>query len=200
MDKLTLAFQYFDEYNKKDPHIFIWKGENYPQEYFFALKLHEWVLQLAPDASEELRLASRCQHIGRWEIARSTFPDNREGYLRWRKALATFHAEKASEILEKVGYSKTMIDRVKEIVLKKRLKLDRDVQHIENALCLVFLQYQYEDFYPLHEDKIVTILKKSLIKMDENGHRFALSLPYSEKGLQYIHEALHQLQASKHGK
>lgn len=194
MTRLTQAFQAFDTYNQKDPHIFIWDGVSYPQEYFLALKLYEWVLKLNPNASEELLLASRSQHIGRWEIPRENYPDGREAYLKWRKDLALFHAEKAASIMQEAGYGDGQIARVRQIILKQKLKVDADVQTMENALCLVFLEFQYEDFYHKHSpEKLVNILRKSLLKMDSDGRRFALALNFSEAGLAYINEALNSI-------
>ena len=191
MTKLSDAFAQFDAYNQEDPNTFTWEKITYPQEYFLALKLYDWVNKLDTNASEELLLASRSQHIGRWEIPRETYPEGREAYLKWRKDLAQYHAEKASAIIEAVGYSPEQIARVKQIILKQKIKVDHDVQTMENALCLVFLQFQYEDFYPKYEpDKVINILKKSLLKMDAHGHQFALRLTYSETGLHYIQEAL----------
>jgi hypothetical protein len=191
MDKLQAAIELFDDYNKTDPHVITWDGIAYPQEYFLALKLHEWVVKLAPAAGEELLLASRCQHIGRWEIPRDQYPDGREAYLQWRKDLAKYHAEVATSILNDVGYEEGRIERVRQIILKQKIKVDAEVQVMENALCLVFLQFQYEDFYPKHEpEKLINILKRSLLKMDAHGHQFALSLSYSTEGLHYINEAL----------
>lgn len=196
MSKLEDAFEQFDNYNKKDPHVFTWEGITYPQEYFLALKLYEWVLKLDPNAPEELLLASRSQHIGRWEIPRDTYPDGREGYLKWRKDLGQYHADKAATIMQDIGYTPEQIARVKQIILKQKIKVDADVQTMENALCLVFLQFQYEDFYHKHEaDKVINILKKSLLKMDGHGHAFALGLNYSETGLHYINEALKLIKA-----
>ena len=188
--RLNEAFALFDAYNQQDPNAFVWEGVSYPQEYFMALKLHEWVLKLDPQANEALLLASRCQHIGRWELPRDQYPLDREGYLRWRKELAQHHARVAADILREVGYEDELIQRVETIVLKRKLKVDTDVQTMENALCLVFLQYQYETFYKGYPDKIVNILRKSLLKMDAKGHRFALELPYSEEGAAYVQEAL----------
>jgi hypothetical protein len=189
--KLKAAFEEFDAYNKKDPRIFSWNGTSDPQEYFFALKLFEWVQKLDATASEALLLASRSQHIGRWEIVRESYPEGREAYLKWRKDLALFHASKSASIMRGVGYDDEIIERVTQIILKKKIKADAEVQTIENALCLVFLQFQYEDFHPKHQpDMVVNIIKKSLLKMDSHGHQFALSLPYSDKGLGYINAAL----------
>jgi len=189
-DRLSQTLLRFDHYNGTDPNLFSWQGETCPQELFLAQRLHEWVMKLAPGASEPLVLASRCQHIGRWEIARKSYPEGRIGYLTWRKALARHHAEIAQGILRDTGYPQDVIDRVTAIVMKQGIKQDADVQTMENALCLVFLQYQYEAFHPAHGEKIVDILKKSLLKMDAAGHKWALTLPYSPAGMAHIEKAL----------
>jgi hypothetical protein len=196
MSRLDKAFELFDAYNKQDPRSFTWEGVTEPQEYFFAVKLHEWILKLDPAASEELLLASRSQHIGRWEIPREDYPDGREPYLKWRKQLAQHHASIAQRLMQQAGYPEETADRVKQIILKQRIKVDADVQTMENALCLVFLQLQYEEFrkkYELEPEKIINILRKSLLKMDGNGHQLALKLPYSTNGLDLINKALKSL-------
>ncbi len=100
--------------------------------------------------------------------------------------------------MKEVGYDDEQIARVRQILLKQKLKIDADVQTIENALCLVFLEFQYEDFYPKHSpEKVINILRKSLLKMDSHGHQFTLSLNCSEKGLVYINEALNSLKQNK---
>jgi hypothetical protein len=194
MDKLLAAFEKFDNYNKADPHVFTWGSITYPQEFFLALKLHEWVLKLSPHASEELLLASRSQHIGRWEIPRDSYPEGREPYLLWRKDLAKHHAAVVTHILQEVGYAAEQVNRVTQIILKQRIKADAEVQVIENALCLVFLQFQYEEFLYKHSrEKVVNIIKRSLLKMDQAGHQEALNLQYSTQGLDFIKEALTQI-------
>jgi hypothetical protein len=191
MTKLQSAFKKFDDYNQKDPNFFLWEGETYAREYFLSVKLNEWVTRIAPDAGEELLLASRSQHIGRWEIPRDDYPEGRTAYLKWRSDLALYHAQKSAQLLQEVGYEQETIERVQQIILKKRIKLDSEVQTMENALCLVFLQYQYEDFHPKHsEEKVINILRKSLLKMDQHGHQFALEMTFSDKGLYYIQQAL----------
>lgn len=189
-DRLQQTLLRFDQYNGADPNLFTWQGETCPQELFLAQKLHDWVLKLAPAASEPLVLASRCQHIGRWEITRSSYPEGRIGYLTWRKALMRHHAGIAEGIMRETGYDDDAIARVTTIVMKQGIKQDPDVQTMENALCLVFLQFQYEAFHPAHGEKIVDILKKSLLKMDAAGHQWALTLPYSATGMAYLQQAL----------
>jgi len=193
MSKLDTAFHLFDNYNRQDPRSFVWDNISQPQEYFFAIKLYEWVLKLAPEAGDELLLASRSQHIGRWEIPREDYPDGRTAYLQWRKELALHHAAIATRLMAKAGYEIQQSERVKQIILKQRIKADPDVQTMENALCLVFLQFNYESFrkkYANDPGKIVNILYRSLLKMDAYGHSFALTLPYSKDGLMLIREAI----------
>ena len=190
-NNIEKAFALFDDYNRQSPEHLIHQGEDYPAEYFYALKLHEWVTELAPDASEGLLLASRAQHIGRWEIARNTYPEGRAGYLKWRTDLSKFHAAKAAEILESMGYDADTIDRVQQIIRKQKIKADDEVQTMENALCLVFLQYQYDDLIAkTSEEKMVAILQKTWAKMSEPGRNKALSLPYSDEGKRLINIAL----------
>ncbi len=190
-DRIEKAFSLFDKYNQQDPHQVSWDGETFPSEYFYALKLHDWVIKLEPEASESLLLASRAQHIGRWEIPRDTYPQNKAGYLNWRSNLGKYHAQKASELLKEAGYSEEEIEKVKHIILKQQIKSDPEVQTIEDALCLVFLEYQYEDFISKHDDlKLIRILQKTWGKMSDAGRQAALSLSYSDKGLDLIKRAL----------
>ncbi|WP_221391788.1 DUF4202 domain-containing protein [Dyadobacter sp. NIV53] len=191
MTKLEDAFIYFDEYNKQAPEHITWNGEVYPSEYFYALKLYEWVKKLDANAGECLLLASRSQHIGRWEIARSSYPEGRVGYLKWRSDLSKFHAQKAAEILQTVGYGQSDIDRVKEIIQKQKLKADQEVQTMENALCLVFLEFQYDDLISkLSEEKMIDVLRKTWNKMSEPGRNAALSMQYSDNGKALLSKAL----------
>jgi hypothetical protein len=191
MSKLDKAFELFDEYNKRSPERIVWDNADYPIEYFYAIKLHDWVTKLDREADESLLLASRCQHIGRWEIARKSYPDGRVGYLKWRSDLSKYHAGIATEILSEVGYDEEVINRVKQIVLKQRLKTDTDVQTMENALCLVFLQYQYDDLIAkTTAEKMIDILRKTWGKMSDPGRDAALSFQYSEQGMDLILKAL----------
>lgn len=191
MTKIEQAFQLFDAYNQQDPSEVIWDGHHYPSEYFYAIQLYEWVKKLNPEASEPLLLASRCQHIGRWEIDRKTYPEGRVGYLKWRNDLSHFHAQKATEILQSLEYDADIIARVNEIVLKKRLKTDTEVQTMEDALCLVFLSFQYDDLIKKHtEEKMIGILQKTWAKMSEEGRQVALSLSYSDAGQMLLNKAL----------
>lgn len=187
MDKKEKAFSLFDAYNRRDPRTIVREGASWPLEYFLALQLFDWVGKLAPDAGEALLLASRCQHIGRWEIPRNRYPDGRNGYFRWRKELAHHHAAVAGRLLSEAGYDTDTAISVQALQRKERLRTDADAQVMEDALCLVFLECQYEDFRQgMAEEKITGILAGTWKKMSERGREAALKLAYTPEGARLL--------------
>lgn len=190
-ERTEKAMELFDAYNKQDPNIITWDGIAYPAEYFYAMQLYGWVKKLEPQAGEDLLLASRCQHIGRWKIPRNQYPPGKAGYYNWRNDLAKFHADTAGGLLSEAGYQEKEINAVKHILLKENLRKDEVVQVMENALCLVFLQFQYEDFITKHDDQmVIRILQKTWRKMTGPGKEAALSLGFGEKGKALLMMAL----------
>ena len=187
----TQAMEAFNAANSKDPNFIEVNGFEKPYELVYANWLYEWVMKLNPNAKEELQLAAKCQHIKRWEIPRSKYQDGLKGYTKWKKELAEYHAEEASKILKQVGYDDAVIERVRAINLKKNLKTDSDVQTMEDALCLVTLQYQIEGFSLKHDDeKMIGIIKKTWAKMSDRAKEEALKLSYSERVLSLIKNAI----------
>lgn len=185
------AIAEFDLLNADDPNHMIVAGEAVPFELFFANKMTEWVFQLDPDASEIARLAARCQHLCRWEIPRSDFPEGRTGYLNWRTKLKEFHADKSAEVLRKVGYDDATIKSVRAVNLKQGLGKNSDVQLIEDALCLVFLENQYDDLIAKTEEgKMISILRKTWNKMSDRAQTKALTLDLSDEGTRLVKQAL----------
>lgn len=185
------AIDAFDSANSKDPNFIEVNGFEKPYELIYANWLSEWVMKLNPNASEELQLAAKCQHIKRWEIPRSKYPEGLKGYTKWKKELAEYHAEEASKILKQIGFDETLVERVKSINLKKNLKTDSDVQTIEDALCLVTLQYQIEGFSLKHDDeKMIGIIQKTWAKMSDRAREEGLKLSYSERVLLLIKKAI----------
>src|SRR5439155_8492595 len=123
-----------------DPNRETVDGAEHPRELIYAQWLTDWMLKLCPQASEELRLAARCQHLCRWQVPRDSYPMTRAGYLRWRGDLKKFHAQKAGEILRETGYPEEVITRVQALNLKKNFPQDPESLVLEDALCLVFLE------------------------------------------------------------
>ena len=185
------AIRRFDELNAADPNQEQVDGTPRPRELVNAERLARWVMTLAPDASEPLRLASRCQHLCRWMIPRSNYEMTRAGYLQWRSELKRFHAEKSSEVLRAVGYPEGLVLRVSELNLKKNFPADPEIRVLEDALCLLFLQFQLADLAQKTDDeKVVNALHKSWIKMTPSGHEQALKLPYGERERALLERAL----------
>jgi hypothetical protein len=185
------AIHRFDEANSSDPNIVIVDGKPVPYELFYALRLTDWVQHLCPHASPALRLAARCQHICRWMIPRNSYPMTRAGYLKWRTDLKQFHAERSGEILSKSGCSPDLAARVQELNLKKNLGQDEELQVLEDALCLVTLQYQLTDLIQKTDpEKMVSILQKTWKKMSSQARDEALRLPYSEDQRSLLAKAL----------
>jgi len=172
----------FDDENARDPNLVIIEDTARPRELIYAQWLTDWVLRLCPEPSEALQLAARCQHICRWQIPRNSYPMTRAGYLRWREELKRFHAEKSTEILREAGYPEDIIARVRDLNLKKNFGADPECQLLEDALCLVTLQYQLGDLMDKTEpDKMITILQKTWKKMSPAARREALGLSFSDR-------------------
>lgn len=185
--KFEAAIRRFDEENGRDPNT----ENGQPRELLYAERLTNWVLRLSPNASEPLRLAARCQHLCRWKIPRSDYPMTRPGYLKWRADLKKFHAQHSGEILREVGYDEETIHRVQDLNLKKNFPADAECRVLEDALCLVFLEFQLTELAAkTDDDKMVNALKKSWEKMTEAARAEALKLKYGEREMGLIQKAL----------
>ncbi len=183
--KFEAALRRFDEENSRDPNL----ENSQPRELLYAQRLTAWVLRLNPNASEELRLAARCQHICRWQSPRENYPRTRAGYLKWRADLKKFHAEKSGAILSEVGYDADIIRRVQELNLKKNFPAD--TRTLEDALCLVFLEFQFAALAAkTADDKTINALQKSWGKMTDAARAEALKLNYGEREKALLHRAL----------
>lgn len=189
--RFQAALSQFDQHNSRDPNVEATSGVSRPRELLYAERLTRWVQELAPDASEELRLAARSQHLCRWEIPRQQYPMTRAGYLQWRARLKIFHAEKAGEILRQAGYPESTITRVQDLNLKKHFPADPDSRILEDALCLVFLQYQFADLAKKTEDdKMINALQKAWKKMTPTAHAHALKLNFGPHEQSLLSRAL----------
>ena len=164
-----------------------------PKELVYARRMSAWLGKVAPDASEPLRLAVRCQHLRRWAIARNNYPEGKIGYLRWRKEEALAHAALAGEILGRAGYDD--IERVQSLIKKERIKHDPEAQLLEDTACLVFLEHELAAFAAKHpETKVVEILRKTWPKMSPRGQATALELALPRPLRLLVEKALTQSQ------
>lgn len=185
------AIQRIDALHAEDPKHEVFEGEAQPAELVYARRMSAWLDRIAPEASEALRLAARCQHLQRWTIPRDDYPRDRRGYLAWRNAEKRMHADKAGEILQEVGYEAETVERVQDLVLKRRLKADPESQTLEDVVCVVFLESYFADFAPqVDEEKVLEILRKTWAKMSPSGHEAALGLDLPPEARELVEKAL----------
>lgn len=190
-DRLKHAIALFRAENSRDPKLVLDRGAPRPRELVDAERLAAWVARLAPDASEALTLASHCQHLRRWESPRESYEPGRIGYLKWRKDLGRFHADNSARILREAGYESDVIEAVRAINLKQGLRTNPDVQTMEDALCLSFLEHELEEFAHKHpDDKVVDIIAKTWRKMSERAQKEALKLALPGHALGLVQQAL----------
>jgi hypothetical protein len=188
---LEQILERIDAENARDPNLETCDGTAHPRELLYARRLTAWVLKLAPDASEILRVAARCQHICRWMIPRDSHPMTKAGYLRWRGDLKKFHAQKAGEILAAAGCTEEVIKKVQDLNLKKNFPNDPESRILEDALCLVFLEFQLADLAAkTDEAKMINAIQKSWKKMTPAAQQQALTLSFGAKEKQLIDRAL----------
>jgi hypothetical protein len=190
-ERLEKAFTTFDAYNANDPNQEVFEGQTYPKELLYAMRMTEKLNSFAPDAGEHIKLAARSQHIGRWEIPRSSYPMDKKGYLQWRNAEKFHHAKIADHVLNSCRYEPEVIEKVKFLLLKKELQSNADTQLLEDVICLVFIEFYLDEFAAKHDDdKVVDILRKTLRKMSPRAIEAAGKIPVPAKIGSLIQQAV----------
>jgi hypothetical protein len=185
-ERFERAIAAIDAANTGDPNTVVARGVLRPKEQAHAELMTEWVQWLDPDATEEQLLAARAHHLRRWSVPRDSYPEGRKGYLRWRRDLQRKEADEVAGILIDAGYDTTSAARVQSIIRKEQLATDPAVQVHEDALCLVFLETQAEDFATEYgEQRTVDVLAKTAKKMSAQGiaAASALDLPSGVRAL-----------------
>lgn len=190
--RFRTAIQRIDAANADDPTIVTIRGESGPKELLHGRLVYGWVEHLTAEASEALLLAARAHHLRRWTLPRSAYPAGRRPYLQWRTRLHEIHAEEVAAILAACSYDAETIARVQAIVRKQRLQTDPEVQTLEDALALAFLETQLDDTIAKVSDdeKMAEIIRKTWLKMTPAGQRAALTVPMSPRGLALVQHAL----------
>ena len=178
-EKYARAVSLIDAANSEDPNQETADGKSWPKELLYSNRMSEMLARYAPDADDAMQLAIRAQHVQRWKSARSEYPEGRQGYLQWRTGLYKFHAETAGALLSEAGYDEAFVDRVKQAVGKRALKVNKDTQLLEDVTDLVFIEHYMLAFAEKHpeydEAKWLDIIRKTWKKMSENAREFALS-------------------------
>ena len=170
-DRLSSAFAAIDAANSADPTL----EDSQPAALLYGLRMTAEVVPLFPDASDILKIAARGQHIERWLLPRTDYPDGLPGYLDWRREQARRHAARVGQIMLDVGYPHADADRVGVLLRKEGIKRDADVQALEDIICFAFLRHYFADFAADKEpDHLLKIVEKTARKMSADGRAKAL--------------------------
>jgi len=191
--RLALVLADIDAANAADPAKVDADGAAQPAALVYGRRMSAMLERLVPQASEELAIAVRGQHIERFANPRADYPAGKAGYYRWRKAQMARHAERLAQIMTLHGYAQAAIERVGRIVRKENLGEDEEAQALEDAAALVFLAYEFEPFVARGEhsdEKIADILAKTWAKMSERGRAAAHGLALPKRALALLQRGL----------
>lgn len=192
MSRLASTLSRIDAANSGDPHRVTVDGIDHPAEQLYGERMSAMLDTYVPEASELLTIAARAQHIMRWKVPRTSYPEGRAGYHRWRNELKRLHGTWTAEIMQANGYPSGDAERVAALIRKENLKSDAEAQALEDTACLVFLRHYAEDFVLRHERaKCLDIVRKTWAKMSDNGRAAALRLDLSVRVAALVGEARH---------
>ena len=170
-NSLDLAFAAIDAANAADPNL----ENGQPAALLYGHRMTAEVAPLFPDASDILKIAARGQHIERWLLPRTDYPEGLPGYLDWRREQARRHAARVGQIMLDAGYTADDAARVGVLLRKEGIKRDADVQALEDVICFAFLRHYFGDFaIGKDPDHLLKIVEKTARKMSATGRAKAL--------------------------
>lgn len=188
---LRAGIDAIDACNAQDPNVLVVDGVGRPKELVHAERMSRWLVVLDPAADPAQQLAARGHHLRRWVSPRSSFPDGRAGYLRWRTEHKKRQAAELGDLLAEVGVPADEIERVRAIVAKQGLGTDPAAQTHEDALCLVFLESQFDELTDkLGDEHMVEVVRRTARKMSPRALELAGTLPFSAHGAEVLARAL----------
>jgi predicted ester cyclase len=192
-ERLRAALAAIDDANAADPNVVTVRDRTGPKEIIHSELVTEWVLRLKPDAGELLLLAARGHHFRRWTMPRASYPSGRAGYLRWRKALHEQHARELGAVVAGAGYDADAVACVQTLVRKVGLTsaaATDDVQVLEDALCLVFLETQLLEIAGrLDPETLPGVITKTARKMSDAGRAAIAEVPLGPGSRRLLDEA-----------
>jgi len=176
--QLLDACAVIDAANALDPTVIAVRGESIALALAHGRLATDWVRHLNPEAGDALVIAARAHHLRRWEVPRTTYPEGKAGYLRWRKDQKARHARDVEVILNAAGYDALTIQRVQVLIRREQLKTDPDTQVLEDAACLVFIETQLAEMAPRFDrDHLLEVIRKTAAKMSAAGLAAVALLP-----------------------
>lgn len=159
-----------DAANAADPTLEQDGDGEAPAALLYGRRMSSELARVCPEASDHLRIAARGQHIERWKMPRTSYPEGKPGYLAWRKAQGAYHGQRVAELMAGAGFPQEDGERVAGMLRKEGLKRDPEVQMLEDVICLVFLRWYFADFASGRDaEQIFGIVKKTARKMSAEG-------------------------------
>ncbi|MGL4312229.1 MAG: DUF4202 domain-containing protein [Paracoccaceae bacterium] len=171
-DRLRTALAAIDAANAADPTL----ESGRPAALLYGERMTAELAGFAPDASDVLQIAARGQHVERWLLPRTDYPEGREGYLDWRREQGRRHAIRIAGIMADAGYKQADQDRAGVMLRKEGIKRDAEVQALEDVICLTFLRWYFADFATgKAAEDVDHIVAKTARKMSDRGRATALA-------------------------
>lgn len=172
MGNLTQAFEAIDRANAADPA----QEDSRPAALLYGERMSAELDRLFPGASEPLKIAARGQHVERWLLPRTEYPEGRVGYLEWRREQGRRHAARVAQIMTEAGYTAEEIAEAEKMLRKEGIKRDAQVQALEDVICFVFVRFYFAPFAPTRDpEELLDIVRKTARKMSAEGRARALA-------------------------
>jgi len=176
-DMFSDVLHRIDALNAADPEVEMDGATSHPAALLYGRRMSAELVGFNPQASEQLRIAVRGQHIERWKLARRSYPEGRECYLAWRRDQGRKHADRVAGLMSDAGYGQSDCDRVARIIRKEGIKRDAEVQVLEDVAALVFLRWYCAGFAEGRDaGQLYRIVAKTARKMSVEGRAFAAGL------------------------
>ncbi|TDO15352.1 MULTISPECIES: DUF4202 domain-containing protein [Halomonas] len=180
-----------DALHAEDPRRIEVNGESVPQELWHAGRMSAWLERLHEQPDELIKLAVRGQHLQRWQVPRTDYPEGRVGYLTWRRDQGQRAGETTARLMQAAGYTAEQAERVARMIRKQNLGRDPGAQAVEDCACLVFLENYFGDFSKqIDHDHLIRIVQMTWKKMSPRAHELALELPMTAEARGLVEEAL----------
>jgi hypothetical protein len=191
MTAFDQVFAALDALHAQDPRRVEVDGDSVPHELWHAGRMSAWLERLHESPDELVRLAARGQHLQRWQVPRSDYPEGRVGYLTWRRDQGQRAGETTAQLMQQAGYSAEQAERVAKMIRKQGLGSDAGAQAVQDCACLVFLEHYFSDFSKqIDHDHLIRIVQMTWKKMSAPAHALALKLPMTPEARALVEEAL----------
>lgn len=172
MDQVQQVLTAIDLANAVDPNL----EDGRPAALIYGERMSSELARLVPDASSVLQIAARGQHVERWLLPRSDYPEGRAGYYAWRKEQGRRHGARVGAMMQQAGFDAAAQDRVGVLLRKENLKHDAEVQALEDVICFVFLRWYFAPFAETQDStSLPRIVERTAAKMSAEARARALT-------------------------